>query len=71
MNKVILVVAAHSDDETIGCGGTIARHVSEGDEAHLLFMTDVVGSRNGEKNNVNERLVPVKRAASILGVSSI
>jgi LmbE family N-acetylglucosaminyl deacetylase len=71
MPKSILVVAAHSDDETIGCGGTISRHVSEGNEVHLLFMTDGVGSRNGENCDVNERLVSAKKATKILGVNSM
>lgn len=37
MNKV-LVVCGHPDDESLGCGGTIARHVSEGDRVHCLIV---------------------------------
>ena len=46
MNKVVLVVAAHSDDEALGCSGTISKHIDNGDSVHLLFMTDGVGSRS-------------------------
>ena len=45
MSKSILVVAAHADDEVLGCGGTIARHVAEGDVVHVVFMADGVNSR--------------------------
>lgn len=45
MSKVILVVAAHADDEVLGCGGTIARHVADGDFVHIIFMADGVSSR--------------------------
>lgn len=45
MNK-ILVIAAHADDETLGCGGTIARHIAEGDLVKVIFMTDGVSSRS-------------------------
>lgn len=35
----ILVVAPHPDDEVLGCGGTIARHVANGDEVHIAVVT--------------------------------
>jgi len=40
MNR-ILVVAPHPDDETIGCGGTLLRHVAEGDDVQWLIITEM------------------------------
>lgn len=39
-----LVVAPHQDDETLGCGGTIARKADAGATVSVLFMTDGGGS---------------------------
>ncbi len=37
--KKVMVIAAHPDDEVLGCGGTIARHIREGDEVTIRYMT--------------------------------
>lgn len=37
----VLVISAHPDDETLGCGGTLLKHRSEGDELHWLIATRV------------------------------
>lgn len=40
MNKKLLVFAPHPDDETLGCGGTIAKKINEGYEVLIVFLTD-------------------------------
>ena len=45
MKEVILVVVAHSDDETISMAGTIRKHVNKGDKVYVISMTNGVGSR--------------------------
>jgi N-acetylglucosamine malate deacetylase 1 len=53
-NQTVLVVAAHPDDEVLGCGGTIARHAAEGDAVHILIMAEGLTSRD-KTRNVNAR----------------
>ena len=66
MNKKILIVAAHPDDEVLGCGGTIAKHVLNKDFVHLAFMSDGVSSRsNFSKLKLKSRLKASKLAQSI------
>jgi LmbE family N-acetylglucosaminyl deacetylase len=44
----ILVVAAHPDDETVFCGGTIAKYASEGHDVSILLTTRGEGGETGE-----------------------
>jgi LmbE family N-acetylglucosaminyl deacetylase len=39
MNKVI-VVAPHADDDIIGCGATIAKHISNGDDVYVIIASN-------------------------------
>lgn len=69
MSKTVLVVAAHTDDEVLGCGGTIARHVAEGDVVHTVFLADGVMSRpNACQEELAKRNEVAARAHNILGI---
>lgn len=74
-NKVILAVGAHPDDLEFGCGGTVAKWVSEGAEVYYLITTD--GSKGSEdpkilhKDFVEIRHKEQEEAAKVLGVKKV
>lgn len=75
MTNTILVIAAHPDDEVLGCGGAIARHTALGDQVHVLFMADGETSRMAvDSNAAAEERESIRRKAAygamdVLGVS--
>lgn len=70
MTKTVLVVAAHSDDEALGCGGTIARHVAEGDSVYAVFIADGVSSRVvANDDELGIRNQAAESARQILGIT--
>lgn len=72
----LLVVAAHPDDEVLGCGGTIHRAASDGIEVHVLLMGAGVTARyeapTAEAVAQQQALTQsTARAAALLGVDRI
>lgn len=39
MSQNVVVIAPHPDDETIACGGTLLKHIHQGDKVHWIIMT--------------------------------
>ncbi len=39
-NKKILIVSVHPDDETLGCGGTILKHLANKESVTIMLVTD-------------------------------
>jgi LmbE family N-acetylglucosaminyl deacetylase len=68
--RTVLVVAAHPDDEALGCGGTIARLSAEGSHVHLLFVADGVNARGSAEGAVLQRRSMAEKAAVAVGASA-
>lgn len=62
--RVILHVAPHPDDETLGCGGTLLRHIAVGDAVHWVIV-----SRPAPPHDAHDAIVSaVSRAYGFAGV---
>lgn len=76
-NDRVLIVAAHPDDELIGCAGAIARHVDNGDDTAILIMAEGSTSRGKNrdlekhKTQLKELMEQARKASKILGVEEI
>lgn len=74
MKNKILIVAAHPDDEVLGCFGTIARLIKEGYEAYSLILGEGKTSRSNiinikkEKNILEDELL---KANEIIGIKNV
>ncbi len=66
----ILVIAAHPDDEVLGCGGTIAKLSAMGKEVHILIMGEGVTSRyNAREQADSKELEELHKCAQQAGAS--
>ena len=61
----ILIVAAHADDEVLGCGGTIARYSEKGSEVHILIISDGESSRDMKKKDLVKKIRDRKKICKI------
>ena len=75
----LLVVAAHPDDEVLGCGGTLAKAVSRGVQVAVMFLGEGISARFpiGEYDSPEfleqtaQRQQETERALSILGIQQV
>ncbi|MBE8398954.1 PIG-L deacetylase family protein [Leptospira borgpetersenii] len=77
MNKKILTVAAHPDDEILGCGATMARLSEEGYEIHILILAEGLTSRenvrdrNSKLKELGELAQTASKASEVIGAKFI
>lgn len=77
MSRRIAVIAAHPDDEVLGCGATIARHSAQGDEVHVLIVAEGATSRSAardrqeSKDQLSQLAASAHRANELLGTTNL
>lgn len=73
MAESVLIIAAHPDDEVLGCGATAARLSAVGKDVHVVIMSGGATSRYANPDEAPEaELAALKKAANeaagILGI---
>jgi LmbE family N-acetylglucosaminyl deacetylase len=68
--STVAVFAAHPDDELLGPGGTLARHVREGDAVHAVIVADGATSRYHD-GMAGVLAKSSQRAGAVLGLASV
>ena len=77
MSKTILIVAAHPDDEVLGCFATVARLIKEGYEAYTLILGEgktsrdesrIVENKKDELEILNKEII---EANKIIGIKKV
>lgn len=67
----VLVIAAHPDDEVLGCGGTLAKYAARGCQVNIAFLADGVSSRMAtaaqHAQELEARRLAAHKAAALLG----
>jgi LmbE family N-acetylglucosaminyl deacetylase len=74
--RPVLVIAAHPDDEILGCGATAARLVREGREVHFAILGEGITSRHAQRDAADaDQLARLHRqahaAAAKVGVKQV
>lgn len=72
----ILTVAAHPDDEVLGCGGAMAAHTRRGDEVAILILGEGLTSRADRREQADRSGLPdlqrdARAAAAAVGVADV
>lgn len=72
----ILVIAAHPDDEVLGCGGTIARLSREGHDVYVAILGEGITSRYDKHEQIDQGIIKElqnqsRRASKMLGVKEL
>lgn len=65
----IIVVSAHPDDELIGVGGTLLKHIEKGDQIYWLIITNVFENQGFASSFVERRQREIAMVAERLEIA--
>jgi LmbE family N-acetylglucosaminyl deacetylase len=64
----VLVICAHPDDETLGCGGTVLKHVASGDDVSWAIATQA-HEPQWSSETIERKAEEVARVAAAYGLA--
>jgi LmbE family N-acetylglucosaminyl deacetylase len=67
--KNVIVVSAHPDDETLGVGGTMLKHVANGDKVYWLIITNLFEEQGFSKERVESRQEEIRKVEQMFGIT--
>ena len=67
----ILIIAPHMDDETLGCGGTIIRHIEAGDQVAVCIVANRAYNHKYEPDLIEKEKQCCKNAQKILSYQEL
>lgn len=70
-SQVVAVVAPHPDDETLGCGGALLKHVARGDQVHWIIFTAISTDQGFSEERVLSREKEILRVGEAYGFAGI
>jgi LmbE family N-acetylglucosaminyl deacetylase len=73
---IVLIIAAHPDDEVLGCGGTIARLAQAGHDVYVAILGEGITSRSVRREDADPEALKAlqtnsRQAAEVLGVKEL
>lgn len=71
MKEVVLVVAPHPDDETLGCGATMLKHLASSDEVHWMVVTEMKSTLGFSGERMIKRQHEIESAVKAYGLTQI
>jgi len=69
--KKVIVVSAHPDDEILGCGGTLIKHIENGDQVDWLITTSIFISQGFSQERIDLREKEIETIKNKLGFNLV
>jgi len=64
----VVVVSAHPDDEVLGAGGTLLKHVQNGDKVFWIVTTSIIENKIFTKERVESREQEIRKVEESIGI---
>jgi len=69
--KNIIVISSHPDDEILGAGGTILKHIDNGDSVYWLITTNILNLKSYSQEQILKRNKEIEEIKNKVGFKKL